>query len=207
MNVEVVRSARRRKTVHARQVGDVLRVSIPATMSAAEERRWVDEMVRRIELRGSTDRIDLTQRVASLAKKFGLQTPLSVRWVDNQASRWGSCTPSDRTIRISSRLGKEPAWVLDYVLVHELAHLSVHGHNPRFWALVYRYPLTERARGFLMARGLEESDVGESDGEPEGSAHSDHSDRWAPARKSRDHPGQAAAAAANHDPAVSLFDQ
>jgi hypothetical protein len=204
MNVEVVRSARRRKTVHARQVGDVLRVSIPATMSAAEERRWVDEMVRRIELRGSTDRIDLTQRVAALAKKFGLQTPVSVRWVDNQESRWGSCTPSDRTIRISSRLGKEPTWVLDYVLVHELAHLSVHGHNQRFWALVYRYPLTERARGFLIARGLEESDGGERDGEPSESAEPD---RWAPARKSRDRSGQAAAAAANHYPAVSLFDQ
>jgi hypothetical protein len=58
-------------------------------------------------------------------------------------------------VRISSRLSREPGWVIDYVIVHELAHLSVSGHGPRFWRLVERYPLAERARGFLMARGLE----------------------------------------------------
>ena len=42
-----------------------------------------------------------------------------------------------------------PSWVLDYVLVHELAHLRVPGHGPKFWALVDRYPRTERARGYL----------------------------------------------------------
>jgi predicted metal-dependent hydrolase len=41
--------------------------------------------------------------------------------------------------------------VLDYLLVHELAHLEVADHGPRFWELVDRYPLTERARGYLMA--------------------------------------------------------
>ena len=66
--------------------------------------------------------------------------------------RWGSCTPADGTIRISARLASEPGWVLDYVIVHELAHLVVAGHNRRFWALVRRYPRSERARGWLMAR-------------------------------------------------------
>ena len=42
------------------------------------------------------------------------------------------------------------------MIVHELAHLAVHGHGPKFWALVERYPRTERARGFLIAKGLEE---------------------------------------------------
>ena len=51
-----------------------------------------------------------------------------------------------------------PAWVRDYVVMHELAHLLVAGHGPRFWELVNRYPLTERARGYLMAVGLEEAD-------------------------------------------------
>jgi hypothetical protein len=52
-------------------------------------------------------------------------------------------------------LASEPGWVLDYVIVHELAHLDVPRHGPAFWSIVNRYPRAERARGFLMARGLE----------------------------------------------------
>lgn len=155
MEVEVVRSPRRRKTVQARQVGGVLRVSIPATMSRDEEDRHVAEMVRRMQRRAESAEVDLGSRAAALASSYGFPRPTSIRWVDNQEWRWGSCTPSDGTIRISTRLAREPAWVLDYVIVHELAHLVVHGHGPAFWALVGRYPRTERARGFLMARGLE----------------------------------------------------
>lgn len=158
MKVQVVRSARRRKTVQARQVGEVLRVSIPATMSAAEETRWVAEMVRRMERRTSAGRIDLERRARTLADQLGLGRPRAIRWVDNQETRWGSCTPRDGSIRISSKLSREPGWVIDYVIVHELAHLTVAGHGPRFWQLVDRYPLAERARGFLMARGLESSE-------------------------------------------------
>jgi hypothetical protein len=69
--------------------------------------------------------------------------------VDNQQRRWGSCTPADGTIRVSSRLRSMPAYVVDYVLVHELAHLLEAQHDARFWALVARYPRAERARGFL----------------------------------------------------------
>jgi predicted metal-dependent hydrolase len=159
MKVEVVRSRRRHKTVQARQVGDVVRVSVPATMSRAEEERWVNEMLRRIGRRQRSTSPDLHDRARMLASKFGLATPTSTRWVDNQVYRWGSCTPTDGSIRISSRLAKEPLWVLDYVLVHELAHLHVSGHGKAFWEIVNRYPLAERARGFLMARGLEDPDA------------------------------------------------
>ncbi|MGI8684428.1 MAG: M48 metallopeptidase family protein [Acidimicrobiales bacterium] len=155
MDVEVIRSARRRKTVQARKVGGVLRVSIPASMSKADEQRHVAEMVRRMERRSESSVIDLASRAATLASAHGLSRPTSIRWVDNQEWRWGSCTPSDGTIRVSTRLAAEPAWVLDYVIVHELAHLLVAGHGPTFWNVVERYPRTERARGFLMARGLE----------------------------------------------------
>ncbi|MDQ6615295.1 MAG: M48 family metallopeptidase [Actinomycetota bacterium] len=155
MKVEVVRSSRRRKTVQARRVNGVLRVSIPASMTKVEEDRWVTEMVRRVERRQATDEIDLERRAAELAARYRLTMPQSIRWVTNQEGRWGSCTPSDRTIRISSRLVGEPGWVLDYVIVHELAHLMISGHSPAFWDLVGRYPKAERARGFLIARGLE----------------------------------------------------
>ena len=163
----MVRSARRRKTVQAREVGGVLRVSIPAGMTAADEERWVAEMVRRMERRAASDGIDLAARAEALGARYGLPQPATIRWVDNQEWRWGSCTPSDGTIRISSRLVGEPAWVLDYVIVHELAHLSAPRHDRRFWALVGRYPRTERARGFLMARGLDHgSDEELDDGSP-----------------------------------------
>jgi predicted metal-dependent hydrolase len=78
-----------------------------------------------------------------------------VRWVDNQHARWGSCTPADGTIRLSSRMIGFPRWVIDSVLVHELAHLIEIGHGPRFDALCARFPLTERATGYLLAKGFE----------------------------------------------------
>jgi predicted metal-dependent hydrolase len=155
MQVEVVRSARRRKTVQARKVNGVLRVSIPASMTKVEEERWVTEMVRRIERQAATDEVDLAARAVELATRYRLPQPASIRWVTNQEWRWGSCTPADGSIRISARLVGEPGWVLDYVIVHELAHLRVRGHSAAFWALVNRYPKAERARGFLIARGLE----------------------------------------------------
>ena len=79
-----------------------------------------------------------------------------MRWVGNQNQRWGSCTPDTQEIRLSTRLQPMPAWVVDYVLVHELAHLYVSDHSAAFWDLVGHYPQTERARGFLdgwSARG------------------------------------------------------
>lgn len=159
MKVEVVRSARRHKTVQARKVGNVLQVSVPATLTRAEEEHWVTEMLRRAERREQTAEVDLLGRARRLASRLGLEEPASIRWVDNQDTRWGSCTPDDGTVRISSKLASEPLWVLDYVIVHELAHLHVRGHNTIFWQFVNRYPLAERARGFLIARGLEASDL------------------------------------------------
>lgn len=138
--------------------GDVTVVLIPARFSKAEERRWVAEMVARLQARDarrqrgprrSDDALLTRARQLSATVLDGRAEPESVRWVSNMASRWGSCTPTDGTIRISVRLRDMPAWVLDYVLVHELAHLLVPGHGPDFWELVARYPRTERARGYL----------------------------------------------------------
>jgi len=135
-------------------------VSVPATLGPSEEARWVSEMLRRAERRQQASAVDLDGRAKRLSARFALALPTAVRWVDNQQSRWGSCTPRDGTIRISSKLAREPLWVLDYVIMHELAHLNVHGHSKAFWDLVNRYPLAERARGFLMARGTDDAEPG-----------------------------------------------
>ena len=156
MRVEVVRSKKRRKTISALQVSDdLLRVSIPASCTKAEEEHWVTEMLKRFEKRALADTIDLERRARELAEQHGFPVPSSVRWVDNQHARWGSCTPVDATIRLSSRMIGFPRWVIDAVLVHELAHLLEPGHGPRFDGLCARYPLTERATGYLLAKGFE----------------------------------------------------
>jgi predicted metal-dependent hydrolase len=154
-DVEVRRSKRRRRTVSAYREGDRIIVMIPASLTRAEESEWVAKMVLRLEKaekRRTPSDEALLARAKGLNDRYlgGLATPGSVRWVENQQSRWGSCTPSDRTIRLSARLQGMPAWVIDYVLVHELAHLLEAGHGPEFWAWVERYPQAERARGYLL---------------------------------------------------------
>lgn len=150
--VEVTRSAKRRRTVGAQLVGPVLRLAIPSWMSAAEEAHWIDEMSARFRRKLSADRIDLADRAVTLARRLGLSRPREIRWADDMTTRWGSCTPSSGTIRISTRLAAFPDWVIDYVIVHELAHLDEPGHGDDFWQLVHRFPRAERAIGYLMAK-------------------------------------------------------
>ena len=156
--VEVRRSTRRRRTVSAYRDGDRTVVLIPARFTKAEERHWVAEMLERLHARDqrrsrgprSSDAALLTRaHHLSATVLDGRARPTSVRWVSNMATRWGSCTPSDGSIRVSSRLREMPGWVLDYVLVHELVHLFEPGHGAEFWAAVQRYPRAERARGYL----------------------------------------------------------
>jgi predicted metal-dependent hydrolase len=152
--VEVRRSARRRKTVSAYRDGERIIILLPARMSRTEERHWVEVMTKRLaerDQRHPRSDADLMARARSLSERHlrGRAVPASVRWVDNQISRWGSCTVEDGTIRLSARLRSMPAYVIDYVLLHELAHLLVPDHGPSFWSLLESYPRTERARGFL----------------------------------------------------------
>lgn len=153
--MEVRRSARRRRTVSAYRDGERIVVLLPDSFTAAEEARWVQTMVARVcraEGRRRVGDDDLAARAAALSDRYlgGLAVPESVRWVENQLSRWGSCTPGDRSIRLSARLQAMPSWVVDYVLVHELAHLLERHHNERFWGWVDGYPMAERAKGYLL---------------------------------------------------------
>lgn len=160
--VRVVRSPRRRKTVTAYRDGDTVVVLLPGRMSRREEAHWVATMLQRLEQRDRRRQPrgdeELERRARLLADRYldGAVEPRSVRWVDNMRSRYGSCTPEDGTIRLSDRISQYPAWVRDYVLVHELAHLAVPDHSAAFWRLVSHYPLAERARGFLIAKGMED---------------------------------------------------
>ncbi|MCQ1999301.1 M48 family metallopeptidase [Arthrobacter zhaoxinii] len=166
--IQVRRSARRKRTVNAVFRDGVALISIPAHFSAAQEAEWVRRMVVRLEERvagasdSGTGEDDLMLRAAELSRTYlsGRARPESVRWVSNQNSRWGSATPGRGTIRLSDKLQGMPQWVVDYVLLHELAHLLVPSHGPAFWRLLEGYPQTETAKAFLSgaafasARGL-----------------------------------------------------
>ena len=147
--VEIVRSARRKRTVEAQIINGTIRVRVPARMKQSEVDRYTAELVARLQRAEASDRIDLVARSTVLARRYKLPLPKSIRFVDNQKSQWGSCTPVNGEIRLSSRLMQFPSWVLDYVIVHELAHLVEFHHNAKFLALVDQYPKAERARGFL----------------------------------------------------------
>ncbi|WP_309135628.1 M48 family metallopeptidase [Cellulomonas sp.] len=152
--VEVRRSRRRVRTVSAWREGERTVVAIPARFTRAQEREWVGRMVERLaaqERRRRPSDAQLLARAQDLSRRYlgGRAVPSTVRWSSNQGRRWGSCTPSDGTIRISDRVRGMPRWVLDYVLLHELAHLLQPGHGPDFWAELAAYPHTQRARGFL----------------------------------------------------------
>lgn len=153
--VEVRRSSRRRRTVSAYREGELIVVLIPESFSEADEAEWVATMVRRIEKaeeRAALTDEDLFARAMRLSDEYlgGLATPESVRWVSNQNTRWGSCSPGERSIRLSERLQAMPGWVIDYVLVHELAHLLEARHDASFWAWVDRYPKARKAQGYLL---------------------------------------------------------
>ncbi|MEO5952245.1 MAG: M48 family metallopeptidase [Chloroflexia bacterium] len=167
--IEIIRSPNRTRTASARMVDGTLVVRVPQGLSPTEENRLVESLSQKVlhKVRKDEGKLpDLPKRAADLNRRYfsGKLKLREIKWVTNQRHRYGSCTPATATIRISDRLATMPLWVLDYVLVHELAHLLEANHSPAFWKLVALYPLTERARGYLIAVGLEaESGPSEDD--------------------------------------------
>jgi len=162
--VEVRTSAKRRKTASAFWQDGRVVVVLPERLPKADRVELVDGLVRRVLAQRphvTTSDRDLLVRSASLADRYlGGVWPASVRWVSNQQRRWGSCTSRTREIRISDRLRVVPGWVLDAVLVHELAHLIEPTHSARFRRLAARYPRTSEADLYLagFTLGLESAD-------------------------------------------------
>jgi hypothetical protein len=157
--VEVRVSARRRKTSEARWVAGRIVVTLPAHLDVESRRTttdWlVDRLMTRSRLQSSVGDDELLVRANALSDRYVLGAyPSSVRWVTNQKARWGSCSIHTREIRISHRLRVVPEWVLDSVLVHELAHLVHPDHSPAFHRLAGAYPRHREAAVFLAGYGL-----------------------------------------------------
>ena len=152
----VIRSAKRTRTVQARMENGVAVIRIPARMSKAQESEVVAEMLAKLQRKSARNpRSDeqlacraeeLNQQVLDGRARIG-----SIRWVDNQTTRWGSCTVATGDIRLSSRLISAPTYVIDAVIIHELTHTFISGHTKEFWAWADRAPHAERAKGYLEA--------------------------------------------------------
>jgi predicted metal-dependent hydrolase len=152
--VEIRPSTRRRKTVGAHWEGDTIVVVVPHRLPKRLQREHADALVARLlEDRRTTHPTDadLSARAVDLLARFlpDVAPPAAVTWTERSSSRWGSCTLTDRTIRLSSTLRGVPSWVLDAVLLHELAHLVHPRHDAAFRAVVDRYERTADADVFL----------------------------------------------------------
>ncbi len=194
-DVEVRVSKRRKKTAGAHWEGDRIVVVVPVHLQGTERDQMVESLARRLarhrpHLHASDDHLE--QRALELGRQYldGV-APASIRWSTNQNKRWGSCTISTREIRISERLRVAPDWVLDAVIVHELAHLIEPNHSHRFNELERRYPRRSEADVFLegYALGLHMPDTGPCDEDPGGSTADSNDVTGGPDQD--EHPGPA----------------
>jgi len=156
--VEIRASSRRKKTGNAHWSGSRIVVQIPARIRGRERREFVDELVERLltqRPQNAAGDAALEERARVLAGLYNNDVqPKSVRWVNNQQARWASCSPGSREIRVSSRLRQCPEWVIDAVLVHELAHLQEADHSPRFYEIANRHVRQDDSELFLDGYAL-----------------------------------------------------
>jgi len=93
----------------------------------------------------------IVPRVKQHARHLGVDVA-GVKIVDSRY-RWGSCTLNNN-VNFNWRLIKAPMFVIDYVIVHELAHLIEANHTPRFWNIVRaQAPTMEKAKAWLKEHG------------------------------------------------------
>ena len=162
----VIRSSRRKRTLHAFRQNGVIEIHIPDRLSRRQEFDVIPEMIdlvlkRENRLRKSDGALFemCDQLLAEFLPEFSEfnERPISVTW-RVMRERWGSCTTVDKTIRISERLNSAPDYALRYVLFHELIHLRIAGHGDDFQEFLDRYADKERAEAFL--EGYEAGSVG-----------------------------------------------
>ena len=166
MNVKIIRSKKRKKTISAREVNGTIHLYLPVGLSDKEESRYIQWASKRFEsyqrkkelIEKNAD--EELEKVAQKLNKEYFEGELLWKKIsystEQNRNMFGNCNTRNKTIRISDRLLKMPRFVREYVIIHELAHLKVPTHGPKFWKLVDRYSKTERARGYLMAVGMED---------------------------------------------------
>ena len=168
IEIQIKRSSRRTLSLQITREGQVV-VHCPFSttqeqiqMFVDEHRQWIGENLEQVKRRltkrpvmtseqvwkaKSLARMTLSAKVRFWAAKMGVTYgTISIR---QQATRWGSCS-SKGNLNFNYRLAYLPQELLDYVVVHELAHIAHKNHGPQFWALVERYLPDYRARRAML---------------------------------------------------------
>jgi hypothetical protein len=159
MEVRIIRSQRRKRTISARLVNDLLLVNAPLMLPQEQLDKIINGFKLKFAKKKLITELDKEKNLLDLArmlnaKYFDNKLKIeSIEYAANQNTRFGCCNYRTAKIRISHKIGLLPKWVRKYVLIHEMAHLIQPNHSRAFWDIVYRYKLTERARGYLMAVG------------------------------------------------------
>ena len=159
--IKIIRSDKRRRTISARLVENTMLVYAPGNISNAKLEKIIDKLKNRLHNRKIKDELNKTQDLTVTADRLNKEyfnnklEIISITYSANQNSVFGCCNYRVKKIQISHRLVQMPCWVRDYVIIHEMAHLIEPNHSKVFWDIVYRYRLTERAKGYLMAKGLD----------------------------------------------------
>jgi predicted metal-dependent hydrolase len=138
MEVKVIRSPDRKKTIQARMVGDTLVVHLPLGLHREEERKIIAEMKEKIEKKKQRKQLNKDGFLITKFNEFndkyfqGKLKVNSIKFVTNQERVRGSCTPNKCTIRVSHKHLDIPKWVLEYVIMHEMTHLFYLNHSKEF---------------------------------------------------------------------------
>lgn len=148
-------SRKKVKNINARLVGNELRVSAPRWVSTGELDEAIEVLARRLVRRERARDVNAEHDALGLARKVARRFArppeiAAARFSTAQTSRWGSYSTRTGTIHLNAVLRQMPAWVLEAVVAHELAHIDHPDHSAAFWALLRRVcPETDRARAFL----------------------------------------------------------
>ncbi len=159
MEVKIIRSRKRKRSVGARLVDDLLLINAPLMLPQEKLDKIINGFKSKFARQKLKNELDKDKNLLDLSSAlnkqyFGNKLKIeSIEYSTNQNSRFGCCNYRSAKIRISHKIGLMPKWVRKYVLIHEMAHLIEPNHSRRFWDIVSRYRLTERARGYLMATG------------------------------------------------------
>jgi predicted metal-dependent hydrolase len=155
VTLELKVTRKRVKNINARLRGSTLSVSAPHRVPAGELEETIRRLARRLVRRCRADAVNEGRPAVEIARRVAARFPdppkvADVVFVTNQTARWGSYSLRTGIVRLNAALRLMPPWVLEAVVVHELAHAFHPDHSPAFWELARRVcPKTDRARAFL----------------------------------------------------------